>query len=438
MNYNTKVVICQSSLELRRYIGSDCLTMDVGGVLKYNHLEWVQHRMDIERMKSSATVIAQSLSEFGRCLKETELPNDVETTARILEIQTAERDAIKEDFRISIRKGLSLLRHVRQLDVKPEHEQLSPTRLHNVTAIERMLIQLEETERSFDAFWMKHEKRLTQCLKLRRFEDSFRKLQSSFAKHMIHLEEHREVGDGPQKAEQLGQAHAEYCQQAMDDVNGARLLRDAGQELISSQDVELTGSLLPKCDELDRMADALSGALERRTKVLQLSKDMHQQIHAANNWCHRGVELLTTIPYDCTASCAANVLTTVDKYIEEGKSLKLDTFNSEPDLNKLIMLTTTETSTLLAQVAERINDMQRLSASRRDALQKMASREIRKPPVQIVSPEKLPYNNGDKCYSTISDNKNSIPTSSPSKSYDDKRTYTYFDRMISVCDKRTY
>jgi len=46
-------------------------------------------------MKSSATVIAQSLGEFGRCLKETELPNDVETTEHILEIQTAERDAIK-------------------------------------------------------------------------------------------------------------------------------------------------------------------------------------------------------------------------------------------------------------------------------------------------------------------------------------------------------
>lgn len=46
-------------------------------------------------MKSSATVIAQSLSEFGRCLKETELPNDVETTAHILEIQRAERDSIK-------------------------------------------------------------------------------------------------------------------------------------------------------------------------------------------------------------------------------------------------------------------------------------------------------------------------------------------------------
>ncbi|VBB35601.1 unnamed protein product, partial [Acanthocheilonema viteae] len=40
-------------------------------------------------------------------------------------------------------------------------------------------------------------------------------LQSSFAKHMIHLEEHREVGDCPKKAEQLSHAHAEYCQQAM-------------------------------------------------------------------------------------------------------------------------------------------------------------------------------------------------------------------------------
>lgn len=46
-------------------------------------------------MKSSAAVIAESLSEFGRCLRETELPNDVETTERILEMQSSERDAIK-------------------------------------------------------------------------------------------------------------------------------------------------------------------------------------------------------------------------------------------------------------------------------------------------------------------------------------------------------
>ncbi|KAH7706000.1 Protein CGEF-1 b [Aphelenchoides avenae] len=89
------VIVCQSAAELRQCLGEECLTMDVGGALKYNHLEWVQHRMDIERMKSSAAVIAESLSEFGRCLRETELPNDVETTERVLEAQSAEHDAIK-------------------------------------------------------------------------------------------------------------------------------------------------------------------------------------------------------------------------------------------------------------------------------------------------------------------------------------------------------
>jgi hypothetical protein len=69
-------------------------------------------------MKSSARVIAESLSEFGKCLRETELPNDVQSTGKILELQQQERDAIKEDFRISIRKGMQLLRQVRQLDQK--------------------------------------------------------------------------------------------------------------------------------------------------------------------------------------------------------------------------------------------------------------------------------------------------------------------------------
>ena len=130
-------------------------------------------------MKSSAAVIAESLSEFGRSLRETELPNDVETTERILETQTTERNAIKEDFRISIRKGLSLLKQVRQAEQKPTCEQLSPNRLNNVTAIERMLGQLEDTERSFDAFWAKHRQRLTACLRLRRFEEAFRKASIS-------------------------------------------------------------------------------------------------------------------------------------------------------------------------------------------------------------------------------------------------------------------
>jgi len=397
-NGKFKVVVCQNSVELRHFIGGDSLTMDVGGDLKYNHLEWVQHRMDIERMKSSAAVIAESLSEFGRCLRETELPNDVETTERVLEAQTAEHDAIKEDFRISIRKGLSLLRQVRQLEHKPDSELLSPTRLHNVTAIERMLVQLEDTEKSFDAFWARHRQRLTNCLQLRRFEESFRKLQSCFAKHMIYLEEHRDVGDSVRRAEELAAEHEEYAINAMGDVQMARTLREKGEELIAMQDVELSDSLLPKCEELSRMADALTSALDRRTQVLLLSRNMHDQIAQANSWCRRGVDLLSGVPLELTSSVASSAMNVLDDFLVEGEQLQLDALKPTPNMNNLILLTTTETSSLLAQVAERIDDIRRMGIARRDALQRVSERQkgVTSPtagnltgkPIQVVSPEK--------------------------------------------------
>uniref|UniRef100_A0A915N286 Uncharacterized protein n=1 Tax=Meloidogyne javanica TaxID=6303 RepID=A0A915N286_MELJA len=136
---------------------------------------------EIERMKSSARVIAESLGDFGKCLRETELPNDVQTTEKVLEMQQHERDAIKEDFRISIRKGLQLLRQVRQTEESSiiDHQHPSPCSLQNIAAIERMIAQLQDTEKSFDTFWQKHRLRLMSCLELRRFEDEFRKVKKN-------------------------------------------------------------------------------------------------------------------------------------------------------------------------------------------------------------------------------------------------------------------
>lgn len=93
---------------------------------------------------------------------------------------------MQEDFHIAVRRGFALLKNVRQAEVKPNSDQLSPTRLHNVTTIERMLIQLDETEKSFDKFWTQHEHRLQKCLQLRRFEDDFRKVSYFFYCHFSH------------------------------------------------------------------------------------------------------------------------------------------------------------------------------------------------------------------------------------------------------------
>ena len=109
---------------------------------------WKLNLQDIERLKSSATDIASSLAEFSRCIRDTELPNDVTTSLHVLQSQTNEKDAIKvililkfsklifkktllfqEDFRIAVRKGMCLLKTIRQIESTPHADQLSPTRL---------------------------------------------------------------------------------------------------------------------------------------------------------------------------------------------------------------------------------------------------------------------------------------------------------------------
>ena len=43
----------------------------------------------------------------------------------------------------------------------------------------------------------------------------FLQLQAAFARHMLYLEEHREVGDGREKALQLAELHQQYVKIAM-------------------------------------------------------------------------------------------------------------------------------------------------------------------------------------------------------------------------------
>ena len=148
---------------------------------------------------------------------------------------------------------------------------------------------------------------------------------------MIYLEEHRDVGDGVERARSLAADHDEYSEAAMvrrrartdrppnldfglqEDVQTARSLHSVGEELRSnSNQAQISDSLLPvrttivvlkyrcdsaqaknnilsfanrlkrkylqKCEELGRMADALASALDRRAQVLRLSEAMHRQI----------------------------------------------------------------------------------------------------------------------------------------------------------------
>ena len=54
--------------------------------------------------------------------------------------------------------------------------------LNNVVCVcvcaSRLLTELSEVAKSFSKFWLQHERRLDQCLQLRRFEEKFKNVSS--------------------------------------------------------------------------------------------------------------------------------------------------------------------------------------------------------------------------------------------------------------------
>ncbi|KRX91086.1 Guanine nucleotide exchange factor DBS [Trichinella pseudospiralis] len=347
--------VCNSLPELHQHVNPSCLTYDLCGSFHYNHLEWLQHRMEIERLRCSAEGIARTLDEFVQNLRETELPNDASTTANILSSQKADRDAIKEDFRIIVRRGFDLLKSVRQAETKPRAEQLSPTRVHNVTSVQRTLLQLEDTEKRFDKFWPTHEFRLQHCLQLRQFEEDFKKCR------LCSIDE----------VDRLIEEYRIYAEKTQADVQAANSLKLRGEQLIAAEEKELIGSLTPKCQELQRLTEQLDQALKNRSRFLHDVKKLHDYICQANHWCNTGVQLMInmTMEFDDIRQCEES-LYSIQNLLSSSNDLTFDLDTSD----SLLLLSAYDTKTLLSQVNARVSDVKQLCESRCVFLKRLLSK----------------------------------------------------------------
>uniref|UniRef100_A0A5S6QZ85 CRAL-TRIO domain-containing protein n=1 Tax=Trichuris muris TaxID=70415 RepID=A0A5S6QZ85_TRIMR len=349
-----QVFVCNNLLELHRHVHPSRLTVDLGGSFCYNHIEWLQHRMEVERLRCSAEGIARTLDEFVQSLKDTELPNDASTTAHILSSQRTDRDAIKEDFRIVVRRGFDLLKAVRQVDTKPDADQLSPTRLHNVTSVQRTLLQLEDAEKSFDKFWPDHELRLEHCLRLRQFEEDFKKLQANFLNHLDRLRNSNDCREDEQRlcsiedTDRLIDEYQSYAKRTEEDFEAANALKLRGEQLIETEEKELIGSITPKCQELNRLTVQLDAALRKRAQFLHSARRFQNYISLANEWCAVGVDLLTgaAMEFESVNDCEA-ALQRVRTFLKSGDQLCFDMDTSD----SLLLLTSYDTKTLLDQVS---------------------------------------------------------------------------------------
>uniref|UniRef100_A0A8C1P5L0 MCF.2 cell line derived transforming sequence-like 2 n=1 Tax=Cyprinus carpio TaxID=7962 RepID=A0A8C1P5L0_CYPCA len=376
------IVMLNSLSDLHGYIEKGQLTCDLGGTLDYCHSQWIHHRTAIENFALTVKSTAQMLQQFGTDLAETELPNDVQCTKDLLITHTEKHDKLKDELKLAIKQGNTLLSCIKDQASKTESHILNPDEVENQTTVERLLAQLDETENAFEQFWSRHHLKLEQCLQLRHFEQDFREVKVSLDGLMETLLGLSDTGDCVARMEHLLADLKTLEDKAQESLEKAQLHAQHGDQLIQSNHYAVD-SIRPKCVELRRICDDFSNGAKKKRDVLTKSLEIHKRIDEVNQWCESGVYLLASQAVDrCqTQEGAEGALQDIECYMNTAKEQQLILRFSLIFILPLLYLP----MQIKAQTAlKRLDDVQEMFEKRHTSLKKLSAKQTR--PVQPVAP----------------------------------------------------
>ncbi|KAM9264858.1 guanine nucleotide exchange factor DBS isoform 1-T1 [Cariama cristata] len=381
--FKMKIIMLGSVSELQGYIDKTQLTEDLGGTLDYCHNRWLSRRTAIEGFAQKVKQTAQILQSFGTELAETELPNDVQSTSSLLAAHTEKKDKMKEDIRLAVEQGDDILGSITKPVTENPEYKLNQDQLDNQTTVERLLAQLHETEAAFDEFWIKHQQKLEQCLRLRNFEQNFREVKAALDIVSERLSAFTDVGNSCSHVEHILKDLANFEEKSCATIAKARMLASEGDAFIQSNHYAVD-SIIPKCNELHHLCDAFTTETERRRNLLNKSLELHGLLEKSMKWCDEGIYLLASQPVDkCQSQDGAeSALQEIEKFLDTGAGNKIK------ELNKIYReyahILNEDLKEHVQKVFQKQESMEEMFQKRQVSLKKLAAKQTR--PVQPVAP----------------------------------------------------
>ncbi|XP_033996643.1 LOW QUALITY PROTEIN: guanine nucleotide exchange factor DBS [Trematomus bernacchii] len=377
------IVMLNSLSDLHSYVDKGQLTRELGGSLEYCHSQWIHHRTAVENFAMTVKTTAQMLQRFGSALAETELPNDVLCTKDLLTAHTDKHTNLKDELKIALKQGTTLLGCIKEQAAKSENHQLNPDEVENQTTVERLLAQLDETENAFEQFWCKHHLKLEQCLQLRHFEQDFREVKVSLDSLMDSLTGLSDIGDCVARVEYLLKELKTLEEKALPTLEKAQLHALHGDQLIQS-DHYAVDSIRPKCVELRRVSDDFSNESNKKTDVLSKSLQIHMGIDKVNQWCESGIYLLASQAVDRCQSQegAESALTDIERFLESAENTELTELRNLHNQYEVVLSEDIKANVLKA--LKRLEDVQEMFQKRHVSLKRLSAKQTR--PVQPVAP----------------------------------------------------
>ncbi|XP_053160916.1 probable guanine nucleotide exchange factor MCF2L2 isoform X2 [Hemicordylus capensis] len=419
-DFKMKIIMLNSVSDLHGYIDKSQLTRELGGTLEYGHSQWIHHRTAIENFAMTVKTTAQMLQTFGTDLAETELPNDVQCTEELLSSHTEQHYKLKDELKLAVKQGATLLTCIREPVTRSATSKLSPDELENVATVERLLAQLDETERAFDQFWSKHHLKLEQCLQLRHFEQDFREVKLALDNLMEVQAGLIDIGDSVSRVEHILKEQKQLEEKGQEPLEKAQSLALHGDQLIQNNHYAID-SIKPKCVELRRICTDFANETKKKYDVLGKSLELHKQLEKASQWCEAGIYLLASQAVDkCqTQEGAETALCDIERFLETAKDHQL--LNAKEFYNQFDMILTPEIKSNAQRVLQKLEDVQEMFDKRQVSLKKLAAKQTR--PVQPVAPhpESSPKRASPKSIrpATLATNRRSVEISSPPKSISD-------------------
>ncbi|KZS15196.1 putative Guanine nucleotide exchange factor DBS [Daphnia magna] len=389
-DFRFKVVVCSCLDELHQRIDSSQLTIELGGCLFYDHQEWIDTRVSVESFSANTADISAALRKFSRRLQDTELPNDVQSTQAVLQHQGQEYASLKMELNNANAQGETLLNLIKKpapLSTPGRRSEPWLGQLVNITTVERLLIQMDETQRTLDEFWNKHAFHLRLCLQLRQFELDFRELQVVLNEDIQVVSDFESDGDSVSAIDALLQQTYDCrtrCQLDLDRADA--LYSHAGKLMTDYADSPVVlDSVRPKSIELQRVSQALRDLFIQRLDSLERSRDLYNRIEKANRWCSQGVDLLASQQLEKCSSpeFAAHALADIEEFLTSASEFR----DPKQFRNMFQDIITPETKSLINQVIQRLQDVQVMCDRRTVGLRQIVSRARVVRPVQTVPPE---------------------------------------------------
>ncbi|XP_054980203.1 probable guanine nucleotide exchange factor MCF2L2 isoform X2 [Sorex araneus] len=377
------IIMLNSVSDLHGYIDKSQLTEDLGGTLEYRHSQWMNHRTAIENFALTLKNTAQMLQTFGMYLAMTELPKGILSAEDLLMCHTRQRDQLQGELKVLGKQGATLLSCIQEPATKNPISKLNPSELENVATMERLLVQLDETDKAFSQFWFEHHLKLNQCLQLQHFEHNFCEVKLVLNNLLTEQAEFTDIGDSVMRVQQLLKEHRTLEGRGQEPLEKARLLALVGDQLIQSHHYAVD-TIRPRCAELRHLCDDFINENKRKEEMLGKSLELHRQLDKVSQWCEAGIYLLASQAVDkCQSREGVDVaLNDIEIFLDASKDYQLP--NPRDFYNQFELMLNTDTKVKAQKVLQKLTDVQEIFHKRQMSLMKLAARQTR--PVQPVAP----------------------------------------------------